>query len=154
MANRKDILITQEGLDKLNEELEELVNVRRPEVVGRIKTAKELGDLSENAEYTSAKEDQSFIEGRIQEIEHTLKHAKVVKSSNSDSVGIGSKVKVSIDGDEDEFELVGQTESDPDAGKISIESPVGMALLGHKAKDKVKVQTPDGSVDYTIISVS
>jgi transcription elongation factor GreA len=150
----KDILITQEGLDKLTQELEELTKVRRPDVVSRIKTAKELGDLSENAEYTSAKEEQSFIEGRIQEIEHTIKHAKVVANAHSDTIGIGSKVKVMIDGEEDEFELVGQTESDPDAGKISIDSPVGRALSGHKAKDKVEVDTPDGSVEYTVIAVS
>jgi len=150
----KEILITQDGLDKLTAELKELTEVRRPDVVIRIKTAKELGDLSENAEYTSAKEEQSFIEGRIQEIEHTIKHAKVVANSNSGTIGIGSKVKVAIDGDEDEFELVGQTESNPDDGKISVESPVGRALAGHKAKDKVTVETPDGSVVYTIISVS
>ena len=152
MAN-KDILITQEGLEKLQTELEELTKVRRPDVVSRIKTAKELGDLSENAEYTSAKEEQSFIEGRIQEIEHTLKHAKVVSSKHSGTVGIGSQVKVMVDGEADEFELVGQTESDPDNGKISVDSPVGQALLGHKAKDKIKVETPDGSIDYTVISV-
>ncbi len=153
MAN-KDILITQEGLDKLQNELEELTKVRRPDVVNRIKTAKELGDLSENAEYTSAKEEQSFIEGRIQEIEHTLKHAKVVEGKHSGTIGIGSKVKVEVEGDQDDFELVGQTESDPENGKISVDSPVGQALLGHKAKDKVSVETPDGSVVYSIISVN
>jgi len=152
MAN-KDILITQEGLDKLQKELEELTKVRRPDVVNRIKTAKELGDLSENAEYTSAKEEQSFIEGRIQEIEQTLKHAKVVEGKSKGTISIGSTVKVEVEGDEDEFELVGQTESDPDNGKISVDSPVGQALLGHKAKDKVDVETPDGSVKYTVISV-
>ena len=152
MAN-KDILITQEGLDKLQKELSKLTKVRRPDVVSRIKTAKELGDLSENAEYTSAKEEQSFIEGRIQEIEQTLKHAKVVEGKHTGIISIGCWVGVNVEGDREKFELVGQTESDPDNGKISIESPVGRALLGHKIKDKVSVETPDGAVTYTVISV-
>lgn len=152
MAN-KDILITQEGLDKLQKELEELTKIRRPDVVNRIKTAKELGDLSENAEYTSAKEEQSFIEGRIQEIEQTIKHTKVVEGKHTGTISIGCKVEVEVDGDKDKFELVGQTESDPENGKISIDSPVGQALLGHKAKDRVSVETPDGSVFYTVVTV-
>ncbi len=150
---KKDVLMTQEGLEKLKTELAELTKVRRPEIVSRIKTAKELGDLSENAEYSSAKDEQSFIEGRIEEIEDFLKHAKVVKNSNSDTVGIGSPVKVEIDGEVDDFEIVGPTESDPEKGKISIDSPVGQALLGHKKGDKVSVQTPDGAVNYKIVSV-
>ncbi|MEX1123852.1 MAG: transcription elongation factor GreA [Patescibacteria group bacterium] len=152
MAN-KDILITQDGLEKLQNELAELTKIRRPDVVNRIKTAKELGDLSENAEYTSAKEEQSFIEGRIQEIEQTLKHAKVVEGKHSGTISIGSKVEVVVDGETDKFELVGQTESDPENGKISVDSPVGRALLGHKTKDKVSVETPDGAVVYSINSV-
>ena len=150
---KKDILVTQEGLEKLQNELDELVKVRRPEVVNRIKTAKELGDLSENAEYTSAKEDQSFIEGRIQEIEQTLKHAKVVAESHTGAISIGCKVTVLVEGDKETFELVGQTESDPEHGKISVDSPVGQALLGHKAKDKIKVETPDGAITYEVLSV-
>lgn len=150
---KKDVLMTQEGLEKLNNELSELKTVRRPEIVSRIKTAKELGDLSENAEYSSAKDEQSFIEGRIEEIEEILKHAKVVKNNNSDTVGIGSPVKVEIDGEVDDFEIVGPTESDPEKGKISVDSPVGLALLGHKKGDKVAVQTPDGAVNYKIVSV-
>lgn len=151
---KKEILITQEGLDKLQQELHELTTVRRPEIVNRIKIAKELGDLSENAEYTSAKEEQSFVEGRIQEIEQVLKQAKVVAENHSGAIGIGSTVTFSVDGDKDSFELVGPTESDPEKGKISVESPVGQALLGRKVKDKVKVETPDGSVVYEIVSVA
>ncbi len=150
---KKDILVTQEGLDKLQNELDELIKVRRPEVVNRIKTAKELGDLSENAEYTSAKEDQSFIEGRIQEIEQTLKHAKVVSESHTGAISIGCQVTVLVEGDKETFELVGQTESDPENGKISVDSPVGLALLGHIAKDKIKVETPDGAITYEVLSV-
>lgn len=150
---KKDILMTKEGLEKLNRELDELINVRRPEIIARIKTAKELGDLSENAEYSSAKEDQSFVEGRIEEIQQTLKHAKVVEAVKAGTVGIGSTVEVEIEGDTDTYEIVGATESDPAKGKISVDSPVGQALLGHKAKDSVAVQTPDGSVNYKILSV-
>lgn len=150
---KKDILMTQEGLDKLKSELEELVNIRRPEIISRIKTAKELGDLSENAEYSSAKEDQSFVEGRIEEIQQILKHAKVVAAAKAGTIGIGSSVVVEIEGDEDTYELVGATESDPEKGKISVDSPVGQALLGHKTGDKVMVQAPDGAIAYKIVSV-
>ncbi len=150
---KKEILMTAEGLEKLKSELKELTEVRRPEVVNRIKEAKALGDLSENAEYSSAKEDQSFIEGRIEELEQTVKQAKVVAAGKSGTVGIGSEITVEIEGDKDNYEIVGPTESDPAKGRISIDSPVGQAVLGHKAGDKVKVQTPDGAVDYKIISV-
>lgn len=150
---KKEILITQEGLEKLRQELHELTTVRRPEIVNRIKEAKALGDLSENAEYTSAKEDQSFVEGRIQEIEQILKSAKVVTESQTDTIGIGARVTVRVEGDDDTFEIVGPTESDPENGKISVDSPVGRALLGHKSKQKVTVETPDGSVLYEIVSV-
>lgn len=151
---KNEILITQEGLEKLQAEHEELTKVRRPDVISRIKTAKELGDLSENAEYTAAKEDQSFIEGRIQELEQTIKQVKVVSSNRSGAVSIGSTVVVQVDDDQDNFELVGPAESDPENGKISIDSPVGRALLGHKVKDKITVQTPGGSTVFTLISVS
>ncbi|HUD20609.1 MAG TPA: transcription elongation factor GreA [Candidatus Saccharimonadales bacterium] len=151
---KKEILITSEGLQKLEAELKELTEVKRPEVVGRIKTAKELGDLSENAEYVAAKEDQSFIEGRIQEIEQTLKYIKVADNHAANVIGVGSQVKIEVEGDQDSFEIVGATESDPAHGKISLDSPVGRALLGHKPKDVVPVQTPDGSVDYKILQVS
>ncbi len=147
--------MTSEGLVKLRTELQDLTEVRRPEIIGRIKGAKELGDLSENAEYSAAKEEQSFIEGRIQEVEEIIKHAKIAEgaSSQNGTIGIGSTVKVSVDGEADEFEVVGPTESDPTKGKISIDSPVGKALLGRKAKDTVSVETPDGKIQYKIISV-
>lgn len=151
---KKDIFMTEDGLVKLQDELKELVETKRPEVVGRIKTAKELGDLSENAEYSSAKEDQSFIEGRIQEIEHILKYAKVVNTTQAGTIGIGNNVTAVVEGDEFSFELVGETESDPEKGKISIDSPVGLAIAGHKVGDKVTVQTPDGAVDYLVKVVS
>lgn len=154
---KREILITQEGLDKLEAELKELVDIRRPDVISRIKSAKELGDLSENAEYSSAKDEQSFIEGRIQELEDVIKHAKVVQGDSKGGekvIRIGSRVIVKVENDTDQYELVGPAESDPAHGKISTDSPVGQALLGHKEKDKVTVQTPDGNVVYTIVSVA
>lgn len=152
---KKDILITQEGLEKLKSEFKELVEVRRPEVISRIKGAKELGDLSENAEYSAAKEEQSFVEGRIQELNEVIKHSKVAAATgnHNGNIAIGSVVKVLVDGDEDYFELVGPTESDPAKNKISIDSPVGKALLGHTAKETVLVETPDGKIAYRISAV-
>lgn len=150
---KKEVLVTQEGLDKLEEELKTLTEVRRPEIVTRIKTAKELGDLSENAEYVSAKEEQSFIEGQIQDLEATLKYARVVDTKHSGTIGIGSVVDVVVEGDAFTLEIVGETESDPEHGKISSDSPVAQAIMGHKAKDKVSVETPDGQIQYEIVAI-
>lgn len=109
--------------------------------------------MSENAEYSAAKDEQSFIEGRIQEVEEVIKHAKVADASaHNGTIGIGSKVTVTVEGEEDSFEIVGPAESDPAKGKISVDSPVGKALLGRKAKDTVKVETPDGTIEYKIVS--
>ncbi len=153
--SKREILITQEGLDRLNAELKELKDVRRPEIINRIKLAKELGDLSENAEYSSAKDEQSFIEGRIQELEDVIKHAKVAEETvGSKIVGIGSRITVEVGGESDNFEIVGPAESDPANGKISTDSPVGQALLGHKDKDVVKVKTPDGEISYKVLSIA
>lgn len=153
--SKREILITQEGLDRLNTELKELKDVRRPEIINRIKLAKELGDLSENAEYSSAKDEQSFIEGRIQELEDVIKHAKVAEeTAGSKVVGVGSRVTVEVGGESDKFEIVGPAESDPANGKISTDSPVGQALLGHKDKDVVKVKTPDGEISYKVLSIA
>jgi len=153
----KKIAITSEGLEKLNKELNELKSERRPDIINRIKIAKELGDLSENAEYTAAKEEQSFIEGRIQELDQTIKNAKVVENGGShdakQAVTVGSYVEVMIDDDKEKFEIVGPAESDPANGKISSDSPVGKSLLGHLTGEKVAVQTPDGQVAYKILAV-
>lgn len=155
MIVKKDIMITEDGLKKLQDELRELVTARRPEVIARIKGAKELGDLSENAEYSAAKEEQSFIEGRIQELEEIIKHAKIAtsKDDRGGNIDIGSVVVVTVDGERNQFELVGPTESDPARGKISVDSPVGKALLGHKAGDSIYVEAPDGKIQYKVVSV-
>ncbi len=152
---KKEILITQEGLDKLKAEFDDLVHNRRPDIIARIKSAKELGDLSENAEYSAAKDEQSFIEGRIQELDEVVKHAKVVADNGgSKVVSVGSHLVVEIEGDKDEFDIVGPAESDPANGRISTDSPVGQALLGHKAGDSVAVKTPDGNVSYKVIKIA
>lgn len=153
MAN-KVFTLTKDGLEHLRAELKELKEVKRPEVIARIKSAQELGDLSENAEYQSAKEDQSFIEGRIQELEVMIKSAKVIERGQDTSVvDIGSKVTLSVDGDKIFYEIVGPTESDIENDKVSSESPVARALMGHKKGDSVTVMAPGGEVAYKVIDV-
>jgi transcription elongation factor GreA len=150
----KTITLTKEGLEHLKAELKELKEVKRPEVIARIKSAQELGDLSENAEYQSAKEDQSFIEGRIQELETMIKSAKVIeRTADSSIVGIGSKVVVDIEGDKIEYEIVGPTESDIENNRISSESPVARSLMGRKKGEKVTVLAPGGDIEYKILEV-
>jgi transcription elongation factor GreA len=147
----KDVVLTQEGLEKIKEELAALKK-RRKEVTARIQVAKEFGDLSENAEYDDARNEQSFVEGRIQEHEETIKRAKiVVKGASKDGHAvIGSKVTVVCEGDEEVYELVGANESDPLSGKVSIESPIGKALLGAAKGETVIVDTPSGKLEYTV----
>ncbi len=150
----KSVTLTQSGLEHLKNELKELKDVKRVEVIDRIRRAKEFGDLSENAEYQTAKEDQSFIEGRIQEIEAMLKVAKIVeKTSDSSTIGLGSTVTLDIEGEKVEYEIVGPTEGDLENNKVSSESPVGRNLLGHKKGDKVMISAPGGDVEYKIVNV-
>ena len=147
-------LITPEGMDKIREELRHLKNVRRYEIAARIERAKELGDLSENAEYAEAKDEQAFNEGRIIEMENTLKQLTVVTGSNkSGIIDLGSKVTVSVGGKTKQFTIVSFNEVDPENNKISNESPIGEALMGHKAGDEVKVSLPNGENLYRIITV-
>ena len=145
MTKKDDkVLLTKEGLDKLKTEYDELVNVKRKEVTEKIARAREFGDLSENSEYDTAREEQSFIEGRIMELEEILSHARVIEAvsaSGGSEVGIGSRVKVHIDGEDDEFVIVSSVEANPMEGKISVESPVGKALLGAKVGDVITVSS-------------
>lgn len=147
--------LTNEGHKKLKEELEHLKKVRRPEIAERIKQAKDYGDLSENAEYADAREEQSFVEGRILELEAALKNVTVVSGHDSDPdiVNIGDKVTVAQNGGTGTYTIVGSKEADPLSGKISNESPVGKALLGHRKGDEVKVKTPKGVVVWTITAI-
>jgi transcription elongation factor GreA len=153
--NTDEQLITQEGFDKLKAELQQLKNVRRHEIAERIERAKELGDLSENAEYAEAKEEQAFNEGKIIELENTLKKLVVVPRNGSVSViDLGSKVTVSVNGVEKEFIIVSFNQVDPSQSKISNESPIGEALMGHKAGDEVSVKLPNSTNVYRIVKVS
>ncbi len=149
--------LTPEGYQKIKEELEYLKTVKRPEIIQKIKEAKEYGDISENIEYESAKDEQSLIEGRINELENILKKAVIIKGKEkggSKEVRIGSKVLVECDGEKQEFTIVGKAEINPAEGKISNESPIGKALLGHVAGDVVKVNVPAGELVYKILKVS
>lgn len=156
MDAKKNIL-TYEGLRKLEEELEDLKVNRRKEVSQKIKEAREQGDLSENAEYDAAKDEQRDIEARIEELEKILKNAEVVveEEVDSDKISIGSKVKVfDCEYEEEmEFKIVGSTEASSLKGKISNESPVGKALLGAKIGDVVKVETQSGIIEYKVLDI-
>ena len=148
--------LTKQGEANLRNELKELVKVKRPELAQRLKEAIAQGDLKENADYHDAKEQQGFIEGRIQHIEAILRHATVIEDNGpSDKVRIGSTVVIREDGtDEDEeYKIVGSAEANPRERKISQKSPIGEALLGKKKDQEVKVKTPDGSVKFKIIDV-
>ncbi|MDP3740808.1 MAG: transcription elongation factor GreA [bacterium] len=151
----KKHLLTQEGLEKLKSELKVLVTERRKEVIERIQEAVAHGDLSENADYAQAKEEQAFIEGRIQELEEMVKNAEIIKTSGDrNMVSVGSTVKVMVSGSEKTYTIVGSNEANPAEGRISNESLVGQRLLGAKPGDKVEVATPSGKVHYEIVGIS
>lgn len=155
--SEKEVFLTKEGLTKLEEELEQLKTVTRKEVADRIKVALGYGDLSENAEYDQAKQEQAKLEERIAKLENLVREAVVVEEHEvtTEKVNIGTTVTVREEGeDEDEeFTIVGSAESDPLNGKISNESPIGAALLGRRRKDVVEVHAPDGVIKYTIKSI-
>ena len=149
-----DQIISQEGYDKLKKELDEKITVKRLEIASRIETAKELGDLSENAEYSEAKDEQAFNEGRIGELMAILKNVTVVENNNhQDKIGMGSKVTTSSEGKIKKFTIVSFNEASPSEGMISNESPLGLAFFGEKKGKKVTVNTPRGEVIYEILDV-
>ncbi|MBL7058540.1 transcription elongation factor GreA [Patescibacteria group bacterium] len=143
--------MTKDALDKLVNELEYLTTTKRREIADRIQRAKDLGDLSENAEYTEAKEAHGFNEGRIGEIEVLIKNSTVVTAKKSGRIGLGSIVKVKAKGGQREYEIVSFNEADPINNKISNESPIGQALVDQKKGDKVTVSTPKGNLEFEII---
>ncbi|MEC6747564.1 transcription elongation factor GreA [Marinilactibacillus sp. XAAS-LB27] len=149
--------MTLEGKENLENELEELKTVKRKEVVERIKIARGFGDLSENSEYESAKDEQAFIEGRISTVEHMLANAEIIDNSKSktDEVSLGRSVifKELPNGIDEEYTIVGKAEADPFSGKISNESPIAQALLGKKVGEKVEISTPGGSMTVEITKV-
>ncbi len=147
--------LTKKGLKKIEVELEELKNIKRPDVIKRIDIAREFGDLSENAAYHDAKEEQAFIEGRILELEHLIKTSEVVEDiNNGDSVRIGSRVKVDYNGSERLFSIVGNNEADPLKGLISYNSPLGQALLNRKLGEEFTVEIPRGDVQCKILEIN
>lgn len=146
--------LTPEGAAKLRAELTELTGPRREELSKRLRAAIQMGDLSENADYHKAKEDQAFLEGRIQEIEAVLRTAVIVEKTHSDVVTVGSHVTVQEEGSDPEtYYLVGAKEADPRHGKISNESPIGSALMDHKAGDVVEADTPGGKLKFKILKI-
>ena len=146
-------MLTQEGLEELQKEYNELKNVKRPETVTRLADARELGDLSENSEYAAAKQDLAFIDGRILELEEIIHTAKVVTNHGKLNVEIGAHVTLHVNGKKDTFSLVGEWEADPSSKKISHSSPLGKALMGKKVGDEIEVDAPAGKVKYKILSI-
>jgi len=155
--SEQQVMLTEEGYEKLENELEYLETEKRREVAKRIKVAREFGDISENSEYDDAKNEQAFVEGRIQEIKNMINNAHVVKDEDvtDKKVNLGTKVMLhDLDSDEKiSYTLVGSAEADPLNYKISNESPIGKAILGHGIGDEVTVETPAGEVNYKIISI-
>ena len=147
------IQLTAEGLEKIKKELHDGKTIRRKELAERLQAAKELGDLSENADYQQAKEDSAWLEGRIQELEDIISRATVAAKPKSGIVSIGSSVTIVSGNTTRVFAIVGATEADPAHGRISSDSPIGRALLGGKVGDDVLVQTPSGQVRYQIVKV-
>ncbi len=147
--------LTAEGAARLKKELEELKGPKREELAARLRSAIQMGDLSENADYHKAKEDQAFLEGRIQELEYLLKNAVIIeKNANQDVVSLGSHVTIQEeDWPPETYHLVGPTEADPSNGKISYESPIGKALLDRKAGEMVEAETPGGKIRFKILKI-
>ena len=158
----KQVILTQEGLEKLEQELEELKSVKRKEIAEKIKVALSFGDLSENSEYDEAKNEQAIMEARIADIEVTLKNVKVIDESelSNENIHVGSKVEVRVNNprtgktDVYNYKIVGSNEADPLSGNISDESAVGKALLGHGIGDKIEVEVPAGTMEYEVLAIS
>ena len=156
MSANEPVYLTAEGVENLRKELDHLISVKRPDLAKRLRHAIQQGDLSENADYSAAKEEQGFLEGRIQQIEAMLLRAKIIEENGpTDKVRLGSRVTVVEDGfDEEEvFQIVGPAEAHPAEGKISYESPLGQTLLGRKVGNRVTVEAPGGEIVFKITSI-
>ena len=156
MGNKKVVYLTQEGLNDLKNELNELINEKRPANIQAIKEARSLGDLSENADYDAAKNEQAQIESRIKTIEKMLENVEIIKDIPKDVVGLGSTVAIKyVDDpdDSDEYQIVGSQQADPFEGRISNESPIAKALLNHKVGDVMTVESPNGSYEVEITEI-
>lgn len=154
MVKKDEVVLTQEGLKALKKEYQELAKIKRPKAVERMVEARDMGDLAENSEYTAARQDLAFIDGRVSELEAILKTAKVVKSSkDKKEASVGSKVTLKINKKKVVFSIVGEWEADPTKNKISSSSPLGKALVGKKVGDEVKVEAPAGKITYQILGI-
>ena len=147
------VQITQSGMDALKVELSQLVDEKRPALVDRLSNARSQGDLAENSDYQSAKDELDFLDGRIAELENVLKNAQVVDEVKNGGVSVGTKVTLKVNGSKTEFHIVGEWEADPMQKKISHTSPLGKALVGKKKGEKVEVEAPAGKIMYEILSV-
>jgi len=153
--NENKFIMTAEGYMQAEEELNDLKNVKRPEVIKALKEARALGDLSENADYDAARNEQAIIEAKIQELEFKLEHAEIIDNKNKNEINLGSTVTISYeDGDTEEYKIVGSMEADPFDNKISNESPLGIALIGHKTGDAVEVASPNGGYKIRIEKIA
>jgi len=157
MDDKKQIFLTKEGLVELKKEYEELTRSKRPASVERVAVARSQGDLAENSEYSAARDELSFIDGRIEELEELLRHAALIREAGGKKgkgeVKLGSKITVAINGKKEMFTLVGEWEADPTERKISHDSPLGKALIGKMIGDKVEVTAPAGKILYAIVSI-
>jgi len=149
--------ITKKGLNKLSKELEDLIKIKRPQIAEKIREAVSFGDLTENAEYAEAKDEQAFIEGRIMEIEETLRRVMVVQPAGRRALSIaqiGCAVELSVGAQRKKFTIVGKGEGNPSKNEVSSDSPVGQAVLGKKIGDLILVSTPGGSKQYKIVKIA
>ena len=155
MSNKKEVFLTQTGLDEIKKELEHLKLVRRPEVINALKEARALGDLSENAEYDAARTEQAEVESKIMELEVMVENAVVINEVTTDKVSVGNSVKIKYveDGEEEVYSIVGSKEADPFENKISNESPIARAIIGGKIGDIVTVDSPNGKYDVEIVEI-
>lgn len=146
--------LTQEGLKNLETELDQLIQTKRPVAIERLQKARAMGDLSENSEYSAAKDELAFVEGRIKEIELILRNAEIVQNhTNGLEISLGSQITVEVNNEKDFFTLVGEFEADPMAKKLSSTSPIGKALLGKKVNDVVEIEVPSGKIIYKVLSI-
>lgn len=153
MKKDQSLILTPEGYLALEEELNELKTVRRPEIINAIKDARAQGDLSENADYDAARAEQAQVEAKIKELEYRLEHSEIAKGAAKGVIAVGSTVTIDDDGDEDTYKIVGSAEASSFENKISNESPLGKALIGHKEGETVTVEAPNGSYEIKIVTV-
>ena len=155
MSSTKEVFVTEAGLEEMKKELEYLKQVRRPEVINALKDARALGDLSENAEYDAARSEQAICENKIKELEVAIEHAKIITEVATDKVSVGNSVKIEYveDKEVETYAIVGSKEADPFENKISNESPIAKAIIGHKAGEVVSVDSPSGKYDVKIIEI-